>query len=93
MKPVLAVEVLPGQHALTLEDVVEYLNEQVDGLNDSVGQTVASIRLIRSGEELRQYEAGELVLYRKPKSRRVGDRIVYEKDGQRFELEQERLNL
>lgn len=93
MKPVLAIEVYPGEHAISLQDVVEYLEENLAGLNDSMGQPVASVRLLSTGEELRKYEAGELVLYRKPTTRRTGDKIVYERDGQRVELRQERLEL
>lgn len=93
MKPVIAVEVLPGGHGTSLQDVVDYLEDSVGRLNSAFDTPVAHIRLLRDGEELRQYEAGELVLYRKPKSRKVGDRIVYEKDGQRHELQQERLPL
>lgn len=93
MKPVLAVEVLPEQNATTLQDAVDYLEASVERLNSALGQPVVSLKLLTTGEELRQYEAGELVLYRKPTTRRRGDKIIYEKDGERVTLQQERLPL
>ena len=93
MKPLLAVEVIAPDTGVTLEDAFDYVEQSVEKLNTSLGQPTVTVRLLTNGEELRQYEAGELVLYRKPTTRRTGDKIVYERDGQRIELKQERLNL
>lgn len=93
MKPLLAVEVVATDTGVTVEDAYQYVEESVERLNASLGTPTVKVRLLKTGEELRQYEAGELVLYRKPTTRRMGDKIVYERNGERVELKQERLNL
>ena len=83
MKPVLAISVAPGM-ALDNEYLGDILNRALDR---EFGAELVSVRLLTEPDELRAYEAGEMVLYRKP-ARRVGNTIVYRKDGEERRLEQ-----
>ena len=66
----------------------EYLGDILNrALDREFGAELVSVRLLTEPDELRAYEAGEMVLYRKP-ARRVGNTIVYRKDGEERRLEQ-----
>ncbi len=93
MKPLLALHVHPDAPDLTPAYLADLINEKMDREFARSGvRELVSVRLLANVEDLRAYEAGEMVLYRKP-ARKVGDRIVYERNGQRIELEQTRLAL
>jgi hypothetical protein len=85
MKPVLALTI--DSEVITVQPgtVADYINAYLDR---EFGEGSVSIRLLSTEDELRLWEAGQLVLYRKP-ARRFGNTIVYEKNGRRVELVQE----
>lgn len=83
MKPVLGITVA-SRLALDADYLTDLLNRALDR---EFGSELVSVRLLDSEEELRRFQAGELVLYRKP-ARRRGNTIIYRKDGQEHELEQ-----
>ena len=87
MKPLLGIVGVEPEVLEQAADVLDYeLKDQYGGVN-AVG-----LVLIRTEEELREFEAGSLVLYRKQARRRL-DRFEYVHDGERVELVQETLFL
>lgn len=85
MRPVLAISVHPSLGAsLDREYLADLLNRALDR---EFGSELVSVRLLTEPEDLRAYEAGEMVLYRKP-ARRQGNTITYRKDGEEHRLEQ-----
>jgi hypothetical protein len=89
MRPLLALHVHPDLNLVTPDLVADLVNAYLDREFGRVGpvREPVSVRALHSVEDLRAYQAGEMVLYRKP-ARKVGDRYVYEKDGVRTELQQ-----
>lgn len=91
MKPLLGVTLDHRvQGMVTLPQVEEICNAAL--AREFRNTDAVSLTLIASEEELREFEAGSLVLYRK-RPRRQGNRYVYERDGERVELVQEELKL
>lgn len=90
MKPVIAFEIDPDAPEVTPALVAEVCRDATNHWFEFNGKRMVAVRLLKTEEELRAYQAGELVLYRKPE-RRHDDTIIYEKGGERIELKQERL--
>lgn len=86
MKPVLGITVHPQIHAALDGDyLTDLLNRALDR-EFGAGEFI-SVRLLTTEDDLRAYQAGELILYRKP-ARRRGNTITFRKDGREHRLEQ-----
>ncbi len=89
MKPLLAL-VSDQRVALDADYAADLINRALDR---EFGNELVHVALLTTPEDLRGYEAGDLILYRKPAHRRRGDKIVYNRDGTEVHLEQSRLPL
>lgn len=86
MKPLLALHI-ESDRGITAEYVADVLNVALDREFGRGGEELVSVRAISDPEDLRAYEAGEMVMYRKP-ARRNGRFITYRQGGQEHRLEQ-----
>lgn len=88
MRPLLSLVIRTDiAPALDPEQIADMINFAMD--REFTGGVV-NVRVLRTVEDLQAYESGQMVMYRKP-ARKVGNKIVYERDGVRHELEQETL--
>ena len=88
MKPVLGIAIQEGL-AVEPEYVAEVCQQRLDREFGLLGEQACYVRLLSTDDELRAWQAGELVLYRKP-ARRHGNTIVYrDHGGHEVKLEQE----
>jgi hypothetical protein len=82
---------------LGVAGAVDDLGELVEVCNEAIRanygeETDVTVTALASEPELRAFEAGELVLYKRPPRRR-GNKIMYVRDGEKVELEQITLSL
>lgn len=86
MRPLLALHIEPDR-GIDPAYVADVLNVALDREFGRGGEELVSVRAITSPEELSAYEAGQMVMYRKP-ARRQGDIITYQANGEVRRLQQ-----
>jgi len=78
MRPLLAI-VLTEDAAVTLDDVLDVFQHYAD---HEWGEGVVGLQLLTSEPELRDFQGGHIVLYRKPVRRRSSTDVSYRRpDG------------